>query len=200
MPASHLLDIVQQVLISQTTTLIALPDQGELIVIPQQRKYHLNTSNIAEFSLAPAASFKISAISSAELTSISLPAKDVRELLWQLTFHLYEENLIPGCSENDVIEFSRWPNLTRLPVTPNTARICALLTRNPTSITLVRRILGIDRQEVNQIISAAYSAGIVNMVSRAPSSINTHPPIEEIKPASAKTSLWNALFSKISSL
>lgn len=200
MPVSHLLDIVQQALHSQTATLIALPDQGELIIIPELRQYHLNAGNIPELSLAPASSFKIRPLNSAELMSMSAAAKDVSELLWQLAFHLYEESLIPGCSENDVIEFTRWPNLTRLPVTPNTARICALLTRHPTSITLVRRVLGIDRHEVNQVISAAHSAGIVNTVSRGPSAINTESPAEEIKPAPQKTGLWNALFSKISSL
>ncbi len=200
MPALHLLDIVQRALHSQTATLIALPDKGELIILPELRQYHLNTCNIAEFSLVPATSFNIRPLSNVELISMPVAGKDVRELLWELAFHLYEESLVPDCSENDVVEFSRWPNLTRLPVTPNTARICALLTRHPTSIMLIRRVLGIDRHEVNRVISAAHSAGIVNTVSRGPSAINIEPSTEEIKPASQKAGLWNALFSKISSL
>lgn len=200
-PASHLLDIVQQALHSQNGTLIVLPGQGEIKVLPQQRQYHANISDIAEFCHAPAANFEIRSLSNSELMSMNAPGKDIRELLWQLAFHIYEDALIPSCSENDVIQFNRWPNLTRLPVTPNTARICALLTRNPTSITLIRRVLGIDRHEVNRIVSDAYSAGIVNTVSRGPSSMSTEPATEEIKPVQPqKSGLWNSLFSKISSL
>ncbi len=201
MPALHLLDIVQQALHSQNGTLIALPAKGEIKVLPQQRQYHANISDIAEFSVASVSSFVVRPLSHDELMSISSPGKDIGELLWQLAFYVYADTLIPSCSENDVIEFSRWPNLTRLPITPNTARICALLTRHPTSITLVRRVLGIDRHEVNRIISAAYSAGIVNTVSRGPSSMSTEPATEEIKPVQPqKSGLWNSLFSKISSL
>ncbi len=201
MAASHLLDLVQQALHSHNVTLIALPGRGEITIVPHLRQYHANTSDIAAFCAAPVASFEIRQLDHEDAMSISAPAKDIRELQWQLAFYLYEDSLIPSCSENDVIEFTRWPNLTRLPVTPNTARICALLTRHPTSITLIRRVLGIDRHEVNRVISAAYSAGIVNMVSRGPSATTiTETETEEIKPATQKTGLWNSLFSKISSL
>jgi hypothetical protein len=118
-----------------------------------------------------------------------------------VAFYLYEDNLIESCSENDVIQFSRWPNLTRLPVTPHTARICALLTRHPTSIMLVRRVLGIDKKEVNRVISAAFSAGIVNTISRGPSLSSYEPTVAEVKPEQTqKSGLWNSLFAKISNL
>lgn len=199
--ASHLLHIVQRVLDAQHNTQITLPGLGNITILPQSRAYHADVKDMGEFSIAPAENFVVSILGSADLSSISQPGKDVSDLLWQLAFYIYEDSLIESCSENDVIQFSRWPNLTRLPTTPNTARICALLTRHPTSVTLVRRVLGIDKKEVNRIISAACSAGIVNTISRGPSLVNFEPAAPEVKPEQIqKTGLWNSLFTKISSL
>lgn len=193
---------MQRVLDSQDNTQITLADLGDIIVLPQRREYHANVQDMLEFSIAPVASYEIKTLSDVELASISQPGKDIRDLLWQLAFHIYENSLIEHCSENDVVQFTRWPNLTRLPATPNTARICALLTRHPTSIMLIRRILGIDKKEVNRVISAAYSAGIVNTISRGPSVISSEPAIAETVKSeqSQKAGLWNSLFAKISSL
>jgi len=200
-PAAHLLSIVQRILDSQSNAQITLPDMGTLTVLPQRREYHADVENMEAFSTSSAAAFEITTLDISTLASIPYSGKDIRDLLWQLAFYIYEESLIEGCSENDVIQFNRWPNLTRLPVTPNTARISALLTRHPTSITLVRRVLGIDKSEVNRVISAAYSAGIINTVSRGPSLVSSEPPAAETKTVEPqRLGLWNSLFAKISSL
>jgi hypothetical protein len=200
-PPAHLLNIVQRVLSTQGNSQITLPDIGTITILSQRREYHADVDNMHEFSIAPAESFEIRSLNSTELSSISPSGKDIRDLLWQLAFYLYEDSLIESCSENDVIQFSRWPNLTRLPVTPHTARICALLTRHPTSIMLVRRVLGIDKKEVNRVISAAFSAGIVNTISRGPSLSSYEPTVAEVKPEQTqKSGLWNSLFAKISNL
>jgi hypothetical protein len=199
--ASHLLHIVQRVVDAQQNTQISLPELGNITILPQSREYHADVNDMYEFSIAPVANFEIKTLNSSELASISQPGKDIKDLLWQLAFYIYEDSLIESCSENNVIQFSRWPNLTRLPTTPNTARICALLTRHPTSVTLVRRVLGIDKKEVNRIISAAFSAGIVNTISRGPSLVSSEPVVNEVKPEQTqKSGLWNSLFAKISSL
>lgn len=203
--ASHLLHIVQRILEAQDNTQISLPGLGNITILPQSREYHADIKDIYEFSIAPVENFVINTLGSADLPSSSQPGKDIRDLLWQLAFYIYEDNLIESCSENDVIQFNRWPNLTRLPTTPNTARICALLTRHPTSVTLVRRVLGIDKKEVSRIISAAFSAGIVNTISHGPSltsiAANSEPAALEVKTEQThKSGLWNSLFAKISSL
>lgn len=204
-PAAHLLNIVQHLLSSQDNSLITLPGMGSITILPLKREYYADVKDMLEFCTAPVESFQIRTLDSSELSSTSASGKDIRDLLWQLAFHLYEDSLIENCSENDVIQFKRWPNLTRLPTTPHTARICALLTRHPTSITLVRRVLGIDKKEVNRVISAAFSAGIVNTISRGPSlasiSANSDSAAAEVKPEQTqKSGLWNSLFAKISSL
>jgi hypothetical protein len=200
-PPAHLLNIVQRVLSTQGNSQITLPGIGTITILSQWREYHADVENMREFSIAQAENFEIRSLNSTELSSISPSGKDIRDLLWQLAFYLYEDSLIESCSENDVIQFSRWPNLTRLPVTPHTARICALLTRHPTSIMLVRRVLGIDKKEVNRVISAAFSAGIVNTISRGPSLSSYEPTVAEVKPEQTqKSGLWNSLFAKISNL
>lgn len=199
--AKHLLNIVQRILGSQSNSQITLPNLGSITILSQKREYHADVQDMRAFSMAPPENFEIKSLQNDELSLIAATGKDVRDLLWQLAFHLYEDSLIESCSENDVIQFKRWPNLTRLPITPNTARICALLTRHPTSIMLVRRVLGIDKKEVNRVISAAFSAGIVNTISRGPSLSSAEPAVTEVIPEqTAKSGLWNSLFAKISSL
>jgi len=200
-PAAHLLGIVQHILASQDNARVTLPGMGSLTVLPQRQEYHADVENMEAFSTSSAADFEVTILDNSALASISHSGKDIRDLLWQLAFYIYEGSLIEGCSENDVIQFSRWPNLTRLPITPNAARISALLTRHPTSITLVRRVLGIDKSEVNRVISAAFSAGIINTISRGPSLVSSEPLLVEPKiPEPQRAGLWNSLFAKISSL
>ncbi len=199
--STSLVSLVQRILSSGQNTRITVANIGEVSILPQLGTYHSAVEDMPAFCTSPRTKFEIHLLADAEITTISAPGKDIKDLLWQVAFYAHHDSLIESCSENDVIQFKHWPNLTRLPVTPNTARICALLTRNPTSITLVRRVLGIDKNEVNQVISAAFSAGIVNTISRGPSLVNSEPAVTEAKPEQTqKSGLWNSLFAKISSL
>lgn len=199
--STSLIDLVQRILKSGQNTQITVADLGNVTILPRLGSYHSAVTDMSAFCTSPRTKFEINQLADGEISTISAPGKDIKDLLWQIAFFAYHDSLIESCSENDVIQFKHWPNLTRLPVTPNTARICALLTRHPTSITLVRRVLGIDKNEVNQVVSAAFSAGIVNTISRGPSLVNSEPVIAEAKPEpSQKSGLWNSLFAKISSL
>jgi len=200
-PSASLISLVQRILTSGVNTRIVVADLGDVIILPKRGEYHSTIENMPAFCTAPRTKFEIHLLTDSESTTITVAGKDIKDLLWQAAFHAHQDRLIGDCSENDVIQFKRWPNLTRLPVTPNTARICALLTRHPTSITLVRRVLDIDRDEVNQVISAAFSAGIVNTISRGPSLVSSELAVAEVKPEQTqKAGLWHSLFAKISSL
>ncbi len=121
--------------------------------------------------------------------------------MWQAAFHASQGRLIEGCSKYDVVRFRRWPNLSRLPKSPNTTRICALLTRHATTIMLAHRRLGADKEEIYQTYAAAYCAGLVTMVSRNPqaaSGAGSAEPTEEA-PATQRN-LLRLLFAKISRL
>jgi hypothetical protein len=164
--ADHLLGIVQRSVASRCDTRIVLPSQGEVVLFPKQNIYYTDVSNMAEFCCSPANHFESKPLEHTESSNTFGSGKNISDLLWQCAFHVSQGRLIEGCLKYDVVQFRHWPNLTRLPITINTARICALLTRHPTTVMLIHRVLGIDKKEVYQIYSAAYSAGIAHIVSR----------------------------------
>lgn len=199
-PADHLLGIVKRVISSMENTCITLPGKGEMVLFPERREYYCNIQDMPQFCGAPADQFISTVISDAASSDSSIPRKNINDLLWQSAFHVSQGRLLEGCSKYDVVQLRYWPNLTRLPVTPNAARICALLTRHPTTIMLVHRVLGIDKEEVYQIYSAAKSAGITHTISRTPDSTPLEIATEPQPEATQNRGLFRALFAKISGL
>jgi hypothetical protein len=126
-----------------------------------------------------------------------MPTKDtvgrnIDELMWHAAFHASQGRLMEGCYRDDVVELTYWPNLTRLPLTPNTARISALLNRHPTSITLAARLLKVDMAEMYQFYSAARCAGLARAVNRTPEEPKLEPHRNQ--------SLLSALLAKVARL
>ncbi len=200
-PRDYLLGIVQRAMTSGENIRIILPGKGELVILPTLGVYYAKTRDLIEFICTPAILLKIEGCDEKVLPDGLGSRMNLNALLWQTAFHASQGRLIEGCSKYDVVKFRHWPNLTRLPITPNTARICALLTRNPTTIMLVHRVLGIDREEVYQIYSAASSAGICHKIGKGPESENAEVefPDRQPKPVNAQ-SLLSSLFAKISRL
>jgi hypothetical protein len=161
---------------------------------------------MAEFFQAPAAQFKTSPLGESEKPELP---KHIGELLWQAGFHASQGRMVAGTSKYDLVQFHHWPNLPHLPKTANTARICALLTRNPMTVMLVHRQLGIDKEEVYRVYSAAYSAGIAlirnlesttHMRAFDPATLAASQAGEIIEPVQERTGLFRSLFTKISGL
>lgn len=172
-PSDYFLGVARKVIASGSDVQVTLPDRGEVIIAPARGAYFADIRDRTEFFRAPAADFKVGQIkkdSDAPLLSAG-PAGHISELLWEAAFHASQGRLVGSRSNEeavhlyDVIRFDHWPNLSRLSQTPNTMRICALLTRAPSSIMLVARKLGIDAAELYQVYSAACSYGIVTVVS-----------------------------------
>lgn len=200
-PANHLLGIVQGIVASRDNARIFLPGIGEIVIFPERSEYRANVRDMAEFCRAPAAQFVVTVISATAISEFSSPGRNIKDLLWQAAFHASQGFLVEGCSKYDVVQFRHWPNLTRLPTTQHTARVCALLTRHPTTIMLVQHILGIGKEEVCQIYSAAYCAGIAQRISRNPDSGGDDALAADAKPEPAQErSLFRSLFAKISGL
>lgn len=88
------------------------------------------------------------------------------ELLWTLGWHRSGGELLEQCRRNDVVLFSRWPNLSRLPVSASTHRIVALFTARPSSVVLASRLLGVSEDEVAQVYSAGMTAGYAAPINR----------------------------------
>lgn len=195
-PSDYLLGIVQRIILLNDSARIVLPGHGELLVLPKTRTYYTNTLDMAEFCQAPAAQFAVYPLRDNGLTYPKNKARSLKELLWHAAFHVSHGRLPEACTKYDVVQFRHWPNLTRLPITPHAAQICALLTRTPTTIMLVRRILDIPKQEVYQIYSAAYFSGITKKVQKTPEQLQAEAIIASTPPPAPK-GLMRSLFAKI---
>lgn len=194
----YLLGLVQNAISAGKDVRIALPGKGDIALFPARKQYATNTPDMKAFCEAPAAQYSISPL---ETTPVQGTQGKIVDLLWQAAFYASKGKLIEGCSKYDVVQFRRWPNLTRLPHTPNTMRAFALLTRFPTTMMLVPRRLGSNKEEISQIYSAAYCSGLVNLVSRNPQTATAVEPEEEsVEQPTQERSILRSLFSKISGL
>jgi len=195
----YFLGITQQIMESRENAHVVLPGKGEVYLFPRSNEYHANVPDMEEFCLTPASQFKVTVLGDARGEVAQGAGRHVSDLLWQAAFHASSGRLIESCSIFNIVQFLRWPNLTRLPKTPNIMRICALLTRYPMTIMLVHRKLGIEKSELYQVYSAAYCAGLTDVVGHdhqvAPKVIDTVPD----EPAQDR-SLFHRLFAKIKGL
>lgn len=160
----HFLGLIQKIMASNENSHVVLPGKGEIYLFPQSNEYHANVPDMEDFCLAPVSQFRVTILGDARGEVAQGAGKHVSDLLWQAAFHASSGRLIESCSIFNVVQFLRWPNLTRLPKTPNTMRVCALLTRHPMTVMLVHRKLGIEKSELYQIYSAAYCAGLTNII------------------------------------
>lgn len=210
-PSDYLLGIVTRIAASGENAHITLPGKGELVVVPEQGAYFSDVPDMAEFCQAPAAAFRVAHPTKDEYARLSSSgaAGHIPELLWEAAFHASQGRLVGSRSNEDavhlydVIRFHHWPNLTRVSQTPNTMRICALLTRQPSSILLVARKLGIEPEEVYKVYSAACSYGIVNVISNHLGQADVQASIDDGSTPSGMShhpGLIRALFSKLAGL
>ncbi len=209
-PSEYLVGIVKNAVSAQHDVRISLPGKGDVIILPAHGEYHGNVpeSGMEEFCQAPAALFKTTRLAPGDVAQLreASAAKRLRDLLWLAAFHASQGRLVQSRSscepvhEYDVIQFTRWPNLSRLPTTPNTMRIFALLTLRPSAIMLIHRKLRIPPREVHQVYSAACAAGFVNVISNhmGQAEIDKDEQLQAA-PAPAR-SILGSLFAKIAGL
>lgn len=201
-----LLGLAQDAVSRQENVQIELQNEnGEaayVVILPGRREYLTNVTDGKGFYQTPATQFKVTRLGAGlpERFRSDL-AKRLEDLLWRAAYHVSEGRLIEGCTVFDVVRLRRWPNLTRLPSTPNTFRIFALLTRHPTSIGLVHRMLHITKDEVFQVISAAYCAGLIEKVSCNVDLINKmQQEAEQTLPETKEHGFFRSLLAKITGL
>ncbi|HKB60443.1 MAG TPA: hypothetical protein VKC56_10420 [Gallionellaceae bacterium] len=194
-PGDYFLGIAQRVIASGVNTRISLPTGGDVFIYPERREYDARIDDPREFFQAPAGQFTTAPLTGGDEAK---RPRHIDDLLWQAAFHASQGRLMEGASMFDIVSFKRWPNLPQLPHTANTARICALLTRHPTTIMLAHRLLGIKKDEVYRVYSAAYSAGIAVIVNRNPEAVANEAPQAEL--ADERRGLLRSLFAKISGL
>ena len=169
-PDSYVINIIRRAVANQQCVRVGSPDAGTLLLLPKRGEYIAEMKDPARFFVTPAKQFQVDVM---ETEPTALPrglahGRNIDELMWKAAFHASGGRLMDGCRRDDVVQFRHWPNLSRLPATPNTMRIVALLTRHPTSITLARHLLKVDAAEMYQVYSAAHCAGIAHVLNRKP--------------------------------
>lgn len=161
----YVIGILLKLLPQQAYVKISHPDKGSLLVSPKSGECISHISDHAGFYKAPHTSFTVTEMS--EAFPLTVVAKNIEDVLWEATFHAAQGRLIEDLRKFDVLQFTRWPNLTRVSLTPNVMRICALLTRFPSGLYLGQVILNIEEAEMYSVCSAAKVIGIVNMLNRS---------------------------------
>ncbi len=208
-PAQYLLGVARHVMEVGQNALITLPDIGYVAIFPGERRFVAQVQDMAAFCSSPASAFVTSHLAREESARLAdmRPTGNIKDLLWQAAFYASGGRLVESNAHGepvhiyDVIRFHHWPNLTRLPMTPNTMRICALLTRQPSSIALIPKKLGITPEEVYQVYSAACASGILHVQSSGLGKVDDLVNLgDEDKHAHHRDGLLHSLLAKISGL
>ncbi len=114
---------------------------------------------------------------------------DMDAFLWKLAIWTSKGRYPNSLDINRPVYLKRWPNFTRLVITPHALRIAALLIIGPRTLTNIADSLKISPQYVFVFISAAYTLGLVGQAEREVDQIVAPP---EVKATKSK-----GLFSKI---
>lgn len=193
-PEEYLINILRRGTANQQDLLIELEGVGEIVLLSSRGEYFGFATDMAEFCTAPIDRYVITIMgpNHQRMPSKESIGRNIDELMWQTAFYASKGRLMEGCYRDDVVELTYWPNLTRLPLTPNTARIAALLNRHPTSVTLASRLLKVDMSEMFQFYSAARCAGLARALNRTPEEPKLEPHRNQ--------SLLSALLAKVAKL
>lgn len=205
-PDEYLLGVVQSLGVSRRSARIKIEGNGEVVVLGKRKAFIPMVTNMAEFCSAPSNRFTVAPLVHGEDSALSGAVRDLEELLWECTFHASSGRLVKGLTDCDVVQFTGWPNLTRLSYTPNTMRAFALLVKVPTAIVVAQRqILRISAEEMHQIYSAAYAAGLAKIINRHPSEkpgveVLADEPLDAADTADPHRSVFSRLVERISHL
>lgn len=92
--------------------------------------------------------------------------QDMEAFLWKLTIWTSKGRFPLGMDLNKPVFLKRWPNFTRLLVTPDALRISGLLMQGARAPLEIARVLNISPQYVLVFISACHNAGLLGFSER----------------------------------
>ncbi|GAB6141982.1 hypothetical protein JCM14076_27110 [Methylosoma difficile] len=101
--------------------------------------------------------------------------------LWKVACWASKGRYPLGIDIDTPVYLKRWPNFTRVLVTPHAMRIAALLIQGPRRLDNVAKVLNIKPQYVFIFISAACALGIAGQVKREADVLLELPPISPNK-------------------
>jgi len=195
-PNEYLLGIIRRTLANRQPVLIYAAGIGAVALAPELGLFltELSHDELVAFCQLPANRFATKRLDDAGINQLLCQGnlgRNLDELQWCAAYHVAHGRLMKGCGRDDVVLLKSWPNLTRLPSSPNAVRIAALLTRYPTTVSLAHRLLKIPVTEMNDFYSAAAAAGLAVAVNRKP-----EQPPAEIAPHRSR-GLLGALFERV---
>ena len=174
-PDHYLINIVKRAVANSQNIKIDCGDYGEMFVLSSEGEYFCNPSDVEDICKADARNFKVTILeNSTRNGNTNYIGRNIDELMWKAGFYASSGRMMEGCYRDDVVEVMFWPNFTRIPSTPNSIRLAALLSSYPTSIALAYRFLHIDKAEAYQFYAAARCAGLARAVNRSPE----EPPLK----------------------
>lgn len=193
-PDDYLLHALRRATANQQDIHLEVPGLGELVMLSSRGEYFAYTSDMAAFITAPLNQCRLTILAAGDhrIPDTAQVGRNIDELMWQAAFYTSGGRLMQGCFRDDVVELSYWPNLSRLPHTPNSMRIAALLSRYPTSIFFATRLLKVEPAEMYQFYSAARAAGLARPINRAAEEPKLEPHRNQ--------SLLSSLLKKIAGL
>jgi hypothetical protein len=193
-PDDYLINTLRRATANQQNIHLAVAGQGELVMLGSRGEYFAYLDDMAAFITTPQhrVSLTILPPGDARIPAPQEIGRNIDELMWQAAFHASQGRMMQGCYRDDVVELEYWPTLSRLPHSPNTMRIAALLSRHPTSIFFATRLLKVEPAEIYQFYSAARAAGFARAINRKPEEPKLEPHRNQ--------SLLSSLMKKIAGL
>ncbi|VAW56405.1 hypothetical protein MNBD_GAMMA07-2749 [hydrothermal vent metagenome] len=191
----YIINIIRRAMTNAQDIMIESKSHGYIIILAKEAEYFAKVDNLPEFCNMSAKSLKITVLNEKKLNEYKTGiGRNIDELLWQAGYYASNGRLLEGCFWNDVIKLNYWPNFTRLPMTPNSLRIAALLAVHPVTIEHTILVLKVKREEVYQFYCASLCAGAVSTIKG-----NGDAPIPSLKPH-RRNALLGLLLSKIASI
>lgn len=167
-PDDYVITPIRRAIHNRQDILLTIDNAGAVVVRGAKGEYVPEPGfDPVKFFTTPATQLRVSVLEPADAgrRAEALHGRNVDELMWTAGFHASNGRLMEGCNTYDVVQLQHWPNLTRLPHTPNTMRIVAMLTRHATSIALAHRLLKIEPAELYRVYSAARCAGLARVIN-----------------------------------
>ena len=120
----------------------------------------------------------------------------LKRLLWSLSLWSSRGRLPVGVSGDAVVTLNRWPNFTRLDITPYAMQIVALWFNKPTSVNQTAIQLNVPYRAVYSVFSACYAHGLIVGLSSDEAQI-VKETINIKQKVSLPKQLFRAIFNKL---
>ncbi|WFP51131.1 hypothetical protein PL263_03680 [Methylomonas sp. EFPC3] len=158
-----------------------------LYIFPEQNEVWLDADDKqlrafagVAFKSGTAGNMSLSALEPVAVDKERDPEKyqDVAGFIWKLALWTSKGRFPIGLDIQRPVFLLRWPNFTRLVITPDALRIAALLVKTPTTPIAVCRVLNVKPQYVFAFISACHALGMLRQSEREADAVIA-PPVPD---------------------